>query len=103
LFRRPAACGPALNDKFYLARHGSQVHIFAYSSSHYGLCCGFAASLGGIKRLFCGNNGIFSSAQSAQVRKFSKKSLKLELLFEYSSSVSAHGGGGSRKSLVSNC
>ncbi|MDR2124277.1 MAG: hypothetical protein LBP38_04750, partial [Desulfovibrio sp.] len=50
------------------------------SSSHYGPSCGFAALSGGTKSRFCGNNGLFSSVQSAQVGKFFQKSLKLELL-----------------------
>ncbi|MDR2124368.1 MAG: hypothetical protein LBP38_05220, partial [Desulfovibrio sp.] len=39
------------------------------SSSHYGPGCGFAALSGGTKSRFCGNNGLFSSVQAAQVGK----------------------------------
>jgi hypothetical protein len=61
-------------------KRGPFVKIRIAGSSHYGPGCGFAALSGGTKSRFCGNNGLFSSVQSAQVGKFFQKSLKLELL-----------------------
>ncbi|MDR2124214.1 MAG: hypothetical protein LBP38_04430, partial [Desulfovibrio sp.] len=56
-------------EKSFSRKSKMRIAVSPYSSSHYGPGCGFAALSGGTKSRFCGNNGLFSSVQAAQVGK----------------------------------